>query len=191
MSKEKTSGFVYIWFDRKHKRYYIGSHWGDQNDGYICSSDWMKKAYKRRPDDFKRRILKIVITNRQDLLNEENRWLSMIKKEELKIRYYNHHNTEFGHWSTDEKRRAEIGQKISKTNKGMKIEFSDPVGRGQKIAEGKRKAFEKRKKETGECFSEEHREKLAAKKRGTTRSPEAKAKLSETLKNKYASGWRA
>ena len=31
-------GFVYIWFDRKHKRYYIGCHWGHEDDGYVCSS---------------------------------------------------------------------------------------------------------------------------------------------------------
>ena len=36
-------GFVYIWYDRKHKRYYIGCRWGTENDGYICSSSWMKK----------------------------------------------------------------------------------------------------------------------------------------------------
>jgi len=28
-------GFVYIWFDRKHKRYYIDSHWGKEDDSYI------------------------------------------------------------------------------------------------------------------------------------------------------------
>jgi hypothetical protein len=51
-------GFVYIWFDRKHKRFYIGCHWGKENDGYVCSSPWMKQAYKHRPQDFKRKILK-------------------------------------------------------------------------------------------------------------------------------------
>lgn len=32
MAKKKviTSGFVYIWFDKKHKRFYIGSHWEHQ-----------------------------------------------------------------------------------------------------------------------------------------------------------------
>lgn len=58
--KTPTSGFVYIWRDRKHKRYYIGSHWGTPDDGYICSSPWMRQAYKHRPLDFKRRVLNIV-----------------------------------------------------------------------------------------------------------------------------------
>lgn len=39
-------GFVYIWRDKKHNRYYIGCHWGTTDDGYICSSPWMKQAYK-------------------------------------------------------------------------------------------------------------------------------------------------
>ena len=64
-------GFIYIWRDRKHKRYYIGSHWGTEDDGYICSSPWMSQAYKHRPNDFKRRILQRVCSNRKDLLELE------------------------------------------------------------------------------------------------------------------------
>lgn len=81
-------GFVYIWYDRKHKRYYIGSHKGSFEDGYICSSSWMKRAYKRRPYDFKRKILK-VIKSKSDLLNEEQKWLDLIKNQELGKKYYN------------------------------------------------------------------------------------------------------
>ena len=76
-------GIVYLWYDRKHKRYYVGSHWGTENDGYVCSSTWMKKAYKRRPEDFKKKIIKRVYTTRKELLDEEYKWLSLIKEEEL------------------------------------------------------------------------------------------------------------
>ena len=82
-------GVVYIWRDSKHKRYYIGAHWGTENDGYICSSPWMKRAYKLRPNDFKRRILTRVYTNRQEMFDEEAKWQNFIKDEELRIRYYN------------------------------------------------------------------------------------------------------
>ena len=51
-------GFVYIWFDKKHRRYYVGCHWGNEYDGYVCSSSWMNQAYRIRPQDFKRRIIK-------------------------------------------------------------------------------------------------------------------------------------
>lgn len=117
MEEKEDYGFVYIWYDKKHKRYYIGCHWGNTEDGYICGSKWMKKSHKRRPTDFTRRILKIVY-DRKTLLDEEYSWLSKIKDNELGKKYYNltkHHN---GHWSTDLKRKETIGQKISKANKG-------------------------------------------------------------------------
>ena len=114
-------GFVYIWYDRKHKRYYIGCHWGSEDDGYICSSKWMKDSYKRRPQDFlkfngqlNRKILSRIYTNKQDLLEEEYKWLSMIKKEKLKIKYYNLHNHKFNHWTNiNEINRLPIKEKIS------------------------------------------------------------------------------
>lgn len=27
-------GFIYIWFDKKKRRFYIGCHWGHENDNY-------------------------------------------------------------------------------------------------------------------------------------------------------------
>lgn len=92
-------GFVYIWRDRKHKRYYVGSHWGTETDGYVCSSPWMMKAYKRRPLDFKRKILARVYTTRSELLQKEYYFLTMIKDHEIKERYYNLNTKSTGHWS--------------------------------------------------------------------------------------------
>jgi hypothetical protein len=112
MLKEKY-GFVYLWFDRKHKRYYVGCHWGKEDDGYICSSSNMKSAYKRRPFDFKRKILKTNILNKKDLLIEEYNYLSKIKTEELGKKYYNLHNYHFNHWSTNEQTKMTVGEKIS------------------------------------------------------------------------------
>jgi hypothetical protein len=112
-------GFIYIWFDRKHKRYYIGSHWGTETDRYVCSSKWMNKAYARRTNDFKRRILKRVYSSRKDMLEEETRWLQMIKPEEIKIRYYNLKRSG-NHWSASEYDRLRINQKIAiKTKEAM------------------------------------------------------------------------
>ena len=92
-------GFVYIWRDRKHKRYYVGSHWGHENDGYICSSPWMLNSYKRRPQDFKRRIIAKVNSSRKDLLELEYKFLRMIKEDEVGIKYYNLNVKSTGHWS--------------------------------------------------------------------------------------------
>lgn len=112
-------GFVYIWRDKKHKRYYIGCHWGTEDDGYICSSRWMRKSYRRRPNDFKRRILSKICTNRLDLLEEEYKWICLIKEEELGKRYYNLRNHHPAHWSTyDDEQKIAIIEKISQAGIG-------------------------------------------------------------------------
>lgn len=108
-------GFVYIWYDRKHKRYYIGCRWGREDDGYICSSRWMRKSYKRRPDDFKRRIIARIYTSKKDLLDEEYRWLKMIPKDQLGKQYYNLRNDYHAHWSATSNAKT-IGQKISESH---------------------------------------------------------------------------
>ena len=107
-------GFVYIWRDHKHKRYYIGAHWGTEDDGYICSSSWMKKAYKRRPQDFKRRLLKTNIISIEKMFNEERSWLSFILLEELGKKYYNlQRGHSDKHWSYNEDKKLSVKQKIS------------------------------------------------------------------------------
>jgi hypothetical protein len=113
-------GFVYIWRDRKHNRYYIGSHWGTEDDGYICSSSWMKKAYKNRPNDFKRKILARVYESKRILLEEENKWLTLIKPNKIKTKYYNLRIENFNHWTTYPENVKTIKQKISlKTKEAM------------------------------------------------------------------------
>jgi hypothetical protein len=179
MSKEKY-GFVYLWYDRKHKRFYIGCRWGREDDGYICSSTWMKQAHKHRPDDFKRRILSRVYTNRHDLLLEEHRWLSMTKDHELKNRYYNLTNYKNGHWTSNPDKLKTVGEKISKANKGRKQNFKDPIARGKAISEGKK----------GKPFSEEHRQKLREAKLGSKRPKEWCEAQSLRVKQQWASGKR-
>jgi hypothetical protein len=110
-------GFVYLWRDKKYNRYYIGSHWGTEDDGYVCSSRWMKQAYAKRPDDFARKILKRIYSNRTELLQEEYRFLSMIQEDQLGKRYYNINNHKPGHWAIYENSRKTVGQKISEKNK--------------------------------------------------------------------------
>ena len=110
-------GFVYIWRDKGKDRYYIGAHWGDVNDGYICSSTWMRNSYRRRPNDFRRKILSKVF-NREMLFEEEHKWLMMIKDEDIGTRYYNLQKYLL-HWSSDPDARKTVGEKISKRLKGV------------------------------------------------------------------------
>jgi predicted adenine nucleotide alpha hydrolase (AANH) superfamily ATPase len=91
MSKEKY-GFVYIWYNKARKMYYLGSHWGTEDDEYICSSTWMRNEYNRHKADFKRRIIKSNIKSVKENFEEELKWLSFIKKEELGKKYYNRCN---------------------------------------------------------------------------------------------------
>ena len=128
-------GFVYLWRDRKNCLYYVGCHWGSDEDDYVCSSNWMLRAFEHRPEDFKRRIIARVSGTRQDVLDEEYRWLSMIKESELKgIKYYNLHNHHYGHWTSDEEKRLSVGQKISKTLKerGLTQEEKDRLAEARR-----------------------------------------------------------
>ena len=147
-------GFVYIWRDRKHKRYYIGAHWGTEDDGYICSSTWMMNAYKRRPQDFKRRILKRIKTSRLDLYQEEYYWLKMIKYSEIKIRYYNLRIRAAPLWHFKEKENPmkgrkhsnETKEKISKANK-IKLSGKNNPRYGKKLSKEAKQLIGKASKE--------------------------------------------
>lgn len=74
----------------------------------------MRRSYRRRPYDFKRRILSKTVV-RKELLEEEYKWLCFIKEEELGKRYYNLSKKHFGHWSEDENKRLAVGRKISQS----------------------------------------------------------------------------
>lgn len=156
-------GFVYIWRDRKHNRYYVGSHYGHEDDGYICSSNWMRDAYRRRPSDFKRRIIKKYYNiRRQDLFLEEDIYLKMIKINELGKRYYNlqnktclrdYHPTKE---STKEKLRKAHEEQFSDPEKRKK--HSDAV----KLAMNKPEVKEKVSKAgKGRIYTEDQRQRMS------------------------------
>jgi len=158
-------GFVYLWYDRKHRRYYIGSHWGTEEDGYVCSSNWMRDSYRRRPSDFKRRILKKIYTDRKELLIEEERFLQMTKSNEIGKRYYNlKRNTFSNAWYTDEKQKLSVSEKIGRTNSISQL--------GKKHSEEtKRKISKSNKGKIKGPQSEEHIAKLSEVRKGSKRKP--------------------
>ena len=88
---QKREGFVYLWWDTKRTRYYLGSHLGSPDDGYIGSgSKHFRAAYAARPHSFKRRLLEHGYFNsHKDLLEREEIWLSMIPDADLGNKYYN------------------------------------------------------------------------------------------------------
>lgn len=180
-------GFIYIWLDRKHKRYYVGCHWGTIDDGYICSSSWMKQAYYTRPHDFKRRILKTNLS-REQMYVEEQRYFDMIKPEEIKIRYYNLNLKNFKPWHMYPEHVKTIGQKISHSKTGKSPKFKDPAERGKKISEAKKLASEKRFAETGSRVRDSSK---MGRKAGYKHTEEWKLNNSRITKEQWDSGKRS
>jgi hypothetical protein len=86
-----TTSFVYIWHDTKRNKFYIGSHRGTLDDGYVGSNKHLIMKYKSRPFTFKRRILEIHENiTQKELLEREQSWLNLIKDSELHgEKYYN------------------------------------------------------------------------------------------------------
>ena len=184
---EKT-GFIYIWYDRKRKMYYIGSHWGRIDDGYICSSNRMRDAYRRRPQDFKRRIIKIGI-ERTKLLDEEHEWLQKIKESELGKKYYNLRQHKWGHWSTDVNMRDKIVSKLyGNTNRLGKSKTQEEIEKIRKAHMGKPKSEETKRKMsaywTGRKRDSLHVAAIVKSNTGKKRSEETKRKMSESQKRR-------
>ncbi len=155
----KKYGFIYIWFDKKYKRYYVGRHWGTIDDGYVCSSRMMRQSYNRRKEDFKRRIVSRVYTSNHDLVLEEQRWLDMIKPEEIGLRYYNktlrsdtpsHRFCQHSEETKKKISKSRIGQKPSEYNKIKRLEAC--LGRKQSVEEKEKRASKLRGLKRSEEF---------------------------------------
>ena len=188
MEKQYKYGFVYIWYDRGRKMYYIGSHWGTEDDGYICSSNWMRDAYRRRPEDFQklngqpsRRILMRIYSSRLNLLEEEQYWLNMIKNEKMAIRnsssqkrknvrYYNITKVVQRSWHYDDEKRKSVGEKVSIAKKGKSI--GPQPQKGSAISKAKK----------GKALTEEHKVALRVPKSTGAHSDERKTLISEKSK---------
>jgi hypothetical protein len=170
-------GFIYIWYDSRRKMYYIGSHYGTKDDGYICSSNRMRDAYRRRPQDFRRRILKINIL-RNELLDEEYKWLQLIPDDELGKKYYNLRKHKWGHWSTDENKRLTVGEKISASpNRAKNISNAN---KGRFVTEETKHKLREITKKQFENF--EMKQMLSNKSKQLWQDPEYKKKQEESRK---------
>jgi hypothetical protein len=131
----------------------------------------MRDAYKRRPEDFKRRILKSGIKHRPEMYIEEQRYFDMIKPSELKVKYYNLSLSSKDLWHKYDKHIKTVGQKISASKKGKKTVPCSPEKAAKISASNK-----------GRKFSEEHRAKLRAAKIGTKHTDEWKQANSIRMK---------
>lgn len=93
-------GFVYRWHDSKRDMYYIGSHYGHTDDGYICSNERMMYAYTARPEDFTRDILEYLYEDDiKELLRLEQKQFDLVENIKDHPQYYNKKNEAEGGWS--------------------------------------------------------------------------------------------
>jgi hypothetical protein len=129
----------------------------------------MKDSYKRRPHDFKRRILKVILTDRADLIKEEYRILNLIKKDEFGTKYYNFvNNAGVTRGNAGKQHSVETKLKISTTKK------LNPTRYWQ-----------------GKTRSKETNDKISKTKTGTIQSEEHKLKNSNRIKELWADPiWR-
>jgi len=109
------TAFVYVWFDRKRRKFCIGSHVGSPDDGYITSTGHMKHSFKRRPADFKRRLVWCSDANppdRKAMFEVEQKLLDKIPDNELGKKYYNLKKRAVG-WCE----KANLGKRLSPQHK--------------------------------------------------------------------------
>ena len=190
-------GFVYIWRDKGKNRWYIGCHWGREDDRYICGSTWCRNSIKRRPHDFRKRIL-FRCTTKEELWDKEFEWLSLIKQEDLGKKYYNlrvfHYDMDKklsqrkykkgtvvwnkgNHWSEEHKKKlseAHFGQIAWNKGKKLSKEHKENLSKnhwskGENSEEIKKKVSKPRYGHENHFF-------------GKTHSEESKKKMSESRK---------
>ena len=176
--------FVYRWHDKLYDKFYIGSHKGTVDDGYICSSEVMLAEYNQRPNDFEREIISVHESYNDALQHEVFLLQSLDVKHN--VQYYNRHNGNGKVYPaivgrvkslkerkrlsialTGKKRSEESKRKQSETNKGKTLspEQKAKISAGVKkfyndnpnAAEAKAKL---RKWNVGKKLSEEHKQKI-------------------------------
>lgn len=128
------SGYIYLWYDTKAKLFYLGGHKGKIEDSYICSNKMMLRAYKKRPETFKFKVLEYVNGDNSVLREAEQRWLNMIKDVELywtpniynkTVKYYNQKKHSAGGNGSANKGNSNIGGH----NKGIKRPHTEQTKR--------------------------------------------------------------
>ena len=124
-----NEAFVYCWTDHLTDKLYVGWHKGTPNDGYICSSKYMKEQYNKRPSDFTRQI--IAVGTCKDMTSFET---TLLRAADAKNNdsYYNLHNGDgfysYGPMSEEQKEKLR-GPKTKKHKDVMKLNHADVSGK--------------------------------------------------------------
>jgi hypothetical protein len=108
----KYNSFIYKWTDKKFSKYYIGSHVGSINDGYLFGGIDIKKEFNSRPSDFYREILSYhIISEYYEIRNIEKEYLQRYDVENNND-FYNRTNESYGghHKQSVQKRLNDIDE---------------------------------------------------------------------------------
>jgi len=113
------TGIVYEWTNIKNNMKYIGSHFGNVNDGYVSSSNYFNEIYNNNPELFAREVLCSGLT-REDALNKEQKMLIEFNAARS-VEFYNLHNYSGRGWShhSDPELAKIYYSRISKGRKGQ------------------------------------------------------------------------
>ena len=163
LERLNSPAIVYAWSDHLTGKVYCGSHKGSDDDGYICSSKYMLKEYKQRPQDFTRQIIAKGIW--KDCIALEKKINEQLIKD-VKTTY------------NKQAFPAIVNEVHPMTGK----KFSDEHKRKLRIAKLGKKQLKPRKP-----ITEETRKKLSESHKGLIQSEETRAKNSVSNKGKVIS----
>lgn len=167
--------FVYLWIDLvgfNNMRFYVGSHKGTPDDGYVCSSKLMKEQFQNRQSDFRRIIL--AEGSFEDIRKLEADILRSLNVRE-NLKFYNQHNGDgnFYNKGHSEETKRKIGQSqptVKPRINELSPETLKNIGKWNK----------------GRVRTEEHKKKLRTANLGKKQSEETKRKISISNKGKNA-----
>lgn len=167
-------GFVYKWTNTRSGKWYIGSHKGFVDDGYVGSGIIFKKAYKKHKPYFVREILYVGVYFRE----VEDSILKQLDAEADRNSYnmsnYAIGGTKHFHTSKKSKQRMLIG---GYSNKGKIVtqEVRDKISKaltGRKISDSLRQKYSEARVGEGNSFfgkshTDETKRKISEKKKGS------------------------
>ena len=169
-----VEGFVYKWINTRNGKWYIGSHKGSADDGYIGSGKAFIKSYKKHKEDFTRDILYVGL----DFREVEELILETLDAASDR-RSYNLKNSSIGgdtsmHFTEDSRRRMSEASKKRDYSTPMPQDVRDKINKsltGRKISDDLRKKYSEMRKGEGNSFfgkqhTEETKRKISEKKRG-------------------------
>lgn len=128
---EDKNSFLYVWEDKHNNKFYVGTHLGNENDGYVCSGKKMLEVYKNNKNFFKRYIL--LYGDYEKLIEVESTILKFFDAKNNSC-FYNQHNGD-GKFLHNQPHTSETKKKMTEAWSNRKEEFKLGHWLGKKLSE--------------------------------------------------------